>query len=702
MLGLQVSSSTSGGVTTTKISFTARDVTGKYTLKDGQKFLNGDAAPQAIYRVSLRMKIDETVKAPTVGTAYRNAYTVMVDGQGDTSNPARSESVSDFSGAWVIGSKQGGLLVSKKLSGTAADDVKKDLAYTIDYSVRNVDLSEGRKGSFKVYADGSQTASPYFEQGERVTIDEVIPSGTDAIGWGTPKLFLGDDESTPIDLPYSFDIDGQTGSGHAAIGSLSDLTIKNVADLKPTTGFSVAKALANADGALGLPANYSVHYEYTYGADALGYQKSGRGDITVDPAGTAGNSENDIPVGATVTLSEAKPSDTANITWADPVFAPASAGDVYTITADGRLKPATGDAADHATVTNTVSLRKGTFSVSKKLDGTGTELADADRDYIGTWSYPAKEGVYAAGQGEWSVKASATWTSPQVPARAVVTVHETAPQGVGSATWQTPDDQEVTVGENANVAVTFTNTLDHDPGTVTWQKTDATSGAKLAGSEWSLVGPDGKVTTVVDNGAGDEDPEIGALKVSGLAWGDYALTETKAPTCYLPTTQNLKVSIGQNAVNVTLNAITNQRIPGSLTWQKTDATTGDALAGSEWSLVGPDGKATTVVDNGAGDEDPEIGALKVSGLAWGEYTLTESKAPQGYQLDATAHPVTIDAEHVSIDLGAITNAADPVPPVTNSGDLARTGLTVGGIAAGAALVSAGAALLMTRRRQRAE
>ncbi|KAB1658886.1 hypothetical protein F8O09_04760 [Pseudoclavibacter sp. CFCC 11306] len=898
---------------TSKFTFTtpaAIDRTAYEPLQEGQRLIaTEDGTVQGIYQLKFSTSVATETKAPQYGTVYYNSYQVTVTKDGTTkTDGATGNTVSRQSSAWGVGTNQGAFSVAKELDGNAASGIAQQrLNFEVRYEVVAPEAHKGNQGSFTVQA-GRTATSPYFDEGDTVKITEIVPSDTGAVQWGAPQL--ADATGKSLALPYEVTFSNDNGT--LGKDGILPLKLTNTADLKPTTSFKLQKNVNNPDGVLGLPSEYTVHYDYRYGPDAAQYTKSGSGDITVKADGKDYISSADIPVGAKVTLSEAKPSDTADTTWADPVFAPASADNVYTITADGRLKPTAGDAADHTLVTNAASLRKGTFSITKAMAGTGTELVGTDRDYTGTWSYPAKDGVYAAGHGEWTVKAGATWTSQPVPANAEVTLHENTPQGVDSATWQTPDDQKVTIGENANGAVTFTNTLDHDPGTVTWQKTDATSGAKLSGSEWTLTGPDkgdSKVIQVVDNGAGDEDPEVGALKVSGLAWGNYALTETKAPTGYQVTTQNLKVTIGQNAVDVRLKAIANQRIPGSLTWNKTDATTGDALAGSEWSLVGPDGKATTVVDDGTGDEDATAGALKVSGLAWGdytlreskapagytadaeahtvtidaanaeqsvsfgtvqnarilgdvswqktdatsgvliggsewkltgpdgeitvvdngdhdadeapgriqlkdlpwgeytlteskaptgytiagaeqpaadravetktlvigadqqrfdlgaitndrvpgtllwqktdgangtalagsewslrgpdgaistivdngdldldkadgrlqlsdlawgEYTLTESKAPQGYQIDGTAHPVTIDAEHVSIDLGAITNTADPVQPVTNSGDLARTGLTAGAIAAGAALLLAGAALLMIRRRRHAE
>ena len=50
---------------------------------------------------------------------------------------------------------------------------------------------------------------------------------------------------------------------------------------------------------------------------------------------------------------------------------------------------------------------------------------------------------------------------------------------------------------------------------------------------------------------------------------------------------------------------------------------------------------STVTDNGAGDEDPTIGEVCVSGLLPGDYDVTETSAPPGYGLPADPGPETV-------------------------------------------------------------
>ena len=107
-------------------------------------------------------------------------------------------------------------------------------------------------------------------------------------------------------------------------------------------------------------------------------------------------------------------------------------------------------------------------------------------------------------------------------------------------------------------------------------------------------------------------------------------------------TDGKDVTFDKGAETVTLEAgqdvtctVTNKAMPGSVTWSKTDAA-GNKLEGSEWTLAGPDSKTDKkVVDNGSAegdyaDADSKNGEFKVENLKWGQYTLTELKAPAGY------------------------------------------------------------------------
>ena len=102
-----------------------------------------------------------------------------------------------------------------------------------------------------------------------------------------------------------------------------------------------------------------------------------------------------------------------------------------------------------------------------------------------------------------------------------------------------------------------------------------------------------------------------------------------------------------------------ERIPGSVNWVKTDKATGSVLPGSEWRLDGPDGQSITITDNGDVDTDPEDGGFTITGLDWGDWTLTETKAPEGHDPIPAPLTFTIDAQHTTVSLGDVENTRTP-------------------------------------------
>lgn len=102
-----------------------------------------------------------------------------------------------------------------------------------------------------------------------------------------------------------------------------------------------------------------------------------------------------------------------------------------------------------------------------------------------------------------------------------------------------------------------------------------------------------------------------------------------------------------------------ERIPGSVNWVKTDKTTGSVLPGSEWRLDGPDGQSITITDNGDADTDPDDGGFTITGLDWGDWTLTETKAPEGHDPIPAPLTFTIDAQHTTVSLGDVENTRTP-------------------------------------------
>lgn len=178
------------------------------------------------------------------------------------------------------------------------------------------------------------------------------------------------------------------------------------------------------------------------------------------------------------------------------------------------------------------------------------------------------------------------------------------------------------------------------------------------------------------------------------------------------------------------------RKTGAVTWTKvsSDPNKTEPLPGSEWILkrtkifswangvasyaaVTPAITLGTVTDcvNGENnvsdcsaqtgsyvDLDGTAGKFKIGGLAWGEYELVETVAPDGYNLDTTAHKFTIGPKDSTVvleaQLGNIKNQPGVVLPGTGGDGNMKT-LATGLLVAMASVATAGLALKVRRRRQ---
>lgn len=199
----------------------------------------------------------------------------------------------------------------------------------------------------------------------------------------------------------------------------------------------------------------------------------------------------------------------------------------------------------------------------------------------------------------------------------------------------------------------------------------------------SVLRTQSNVVNVVENSTvsskKDENTAAGKFKVSDLADGTYRLQEKTAPNGYEVSDTVYTITItGGNATwssGITDSKIANTRKTGAVTWTKVSSDTSNKspLSGSQWTLrqtktfswengvakytdVTSGTVLATVTDCVSGennvtdcstqtgkyvDLDGAAGKFKISGLGWGEYELVESKAPDGYDLDATSHKFRI-------------------------------------------------------------
>ncbi|WP_255294733.1 MSCRAMM family protein, partial [Bacillus thuringiensis] len=196
---------------------------------------------------------------------------------------------------------------------------------------------------------------------------------------------------------------------------------------------------------------------------------------------------------------------------------------------------------------------------------------------------------------------------------------------------------EVTVEVNvvANEVVKQEVTNEKVTGQFEIVKVDAEDKTKVLSDAEFEVYKDGKKVAEL------KTDESGKVMSPKLPLGEYTVKETKAPAGYKLSNKEWKVTI-QNEKEVVKVEAENEKILGSLQIIKMDdKDQTKRLAGAEFTLK--DAKGNVVKEGITTDKS---GTVKVDGLVPGEYTLEETKAPEGYELTKQIIHVTVDGEKV--------------------------------------------------------
>ncbi|MGL9729316.1 SpaA isopeptide-forming pilin-related protein [Enterococcus sp. DIV0756] len=199
--------------------------------------------------------------------------------------------------------------------------------------------------------------------------------------------------------------------------------------------------------------------------------------------------------------------------------------------------------------------------------------------------------------------------------------------------------------QNAKPATVDLGDFENYRGTAKVTK-KAESGKLLAGAVFDVQTSAGKA--VQKELKTDENGEV---TVKGLEPGDYQFIETKAPNGYLINTTPIPFTIAPTSagkpavVNANDNFVNYQ---GSARFRKTDGTN-HPLAGAAFEVR--DQEDQRVGETIYSDQD---GFVTANGLAPGAYKFVETKAPEGYLINTTEIPFTI--QKAAADKPAVVNA----------------------------------------------
>lgn len=166
-------------------------------------------------------------------------------------------------------------------------------------------------------------------------------------------------------------------------------------------------------------------------------------------------------------------------------------------------------------------------------------------------------------------------------------------------------------------------------------KTDALTGEPLAGVGFIVKKAEGETENTVVTG------ENGEAVLTHLDTGIYEVRETSVPDGYLLDETPQLVTLAPNRTSVV--RFRNYPKP-SLTINKVDAITKDALKGAKFHVVYASNNTFSGEINDMGDfQTDENGQIKLYRLKDGWYKITETEAPDGYKITGKPQEIYIRA-----------------------------------------------------------
>lgn len=528
------------------------------------------------------------------GVDPRNTeYTNRIQGSGiDRSGRV----VMNYSGSGTgTGVAKGSVAVSKTVTGNGASLVPASTNFTVH--VKEIFGGATQlEYDLQVPADGSPV-SGFNNRGNGWTFELSEPSFPSVPGvvFGTPQFTASQGVTV-------------NGDGTVATATITPQTniavaLTNTAQLGQMT---VTKELRGAAAGL---VDSDKDYSFTAAINV-----SGLAGVPAQPDRTftlkAGGSTTlaNLPIGAVVTITEAKPADDDQLTWATPVVTP----NPVTITAAHVSTPAT------VTVSNSVSRTVGTFSVSKLVTG-----AEAGNPAI-----PA------------SVTVTATWQQEgeSTPTSKVLTLPT--------------DGSPVAFGEQLLIGtqVTLVETPLVDGSSIAWG-VPAWSGTGVAQGENNTaivtIGRDAAASVTLTNHAATSTAGLSLIKVlSGEAVGDVP-ADAEFPVTVAWTDTSDEAQSRELMINANTPTPLGVELPAGTVVTIAEGTR-PAIDTVVWGPIAISGE--NITDNGDGsaelvisDQQGDVTLVSVNNEAtWAPGAFSLAKQVEGVLLEDGEVPATFD------------------------------------------------------------
>lgn len=242
-----------------------------------------------------------------------------------------------------------------------------------------------------------------------------------------------------------------------------------------------------------------------------------------------------------------------------------------------------------------------------------------------------------------------------LPLRTYYLREVTAPEGYEL----NPNPIQITL--DSSVKIVKETVKNYKLGSLSIKKVDDKDNLKLLkGAEFKLTN---QVTGIENILTTDSN---GQAKIDNLAHGKYKLKEIKAPEGYSIDNTERTITIDNDNINIELTLTNTQKpiiVPpvqnyGSIAIKKVDSMDETkTLEGAIFEIKDNSGRvvATLTTDGN--------GTAKAEKLPFGEYTITEVKAPAGYKLAIGKSRVTISNYSINTEVKVLNEKEVPVTPV---------------------------------------
>ena len=322
--------------------------------------------------------------------------------------------------------------------------------------------------------------------------------------------------------------------------------------------------------------------------------------------GTYRGSSNEVAQKAGELINGAK-----NYSYVEPSIKGDNSSDTFTLSSDKKYYVTE---AIGVTTTGTV----GNYTVKLENAPTGTIITKDSGEEKSTFATNEKFviKVPVASINELTNEFKATISATGTINKAYLYVpNNTAYQSV-SALY--PESKDVTSSKTFKFSLTTE---------VEISKVDVTTGKELPGATLTVKNEKGGV---VETWVSTNEPHV----IKNLAPGKYTLTEEYAPEGYILSTEIIEFEIKADG---TVTKVVMENKPEEKTYvtiSKKDATTGEELPGAHLEVKDAEGN---VIEAWVSTDTPHV----IEGLKPGKYTLTETLAPEGYELSTEVVEFTV-------------------------------------------------------------